>query len=1008
MYTIPIAEAYLKWRARSAETAMYGTPEPAPRALLIFPTKALAHDQLGKLRTLLSAGEDGDGAAAVCPGIRVDTLDGDTAFADRPGIVAGAHVILTNPDMLHVSILPQHKKFAVLLRHLAFVVVDEAHMYRGVFGCHVASVFRRLQRLCAFYGGRPQYIGCSATIANGEEHFGKLIPMPGEAAGALVTGTERDGQRQNEAAAGQAGASTERESRVAYSRRTGRPIVVSKDGSPSGPKLFGIWNPPELDEELQTAWSPTQQPGASVHRASSYSEAATVLAELVTHGLRTICFVLVRSVAELVLKRTREKLPARLKSKVASYRGGYLAERRREIESELSDGRLTAVVATNALELGLDIGQLDATVHVGFPGTMGSLWQQAGRGGRGTRPSVAIFIALDSPLDQALIQNPAKLLQREVEAAIVDPYNLHILKDHLCAAAHELPLGQQEGLDIELFGKLALTDQVEELIASGELVRRDDGLAGFWSKTTPAKKVSIRNMDTVSYKVIDLKRESTHDDGVLETMEYSMAMLKLYEGAVYMHDGRTFVVQQCDTEKHFAKVLRNDVSYYTEPRDHTRLTILGRTGAREASSPFVVDPWKSGRSPSATVEPEPRGGRAPSECVVVMHGRVRVKKQIYGYRKKRASDSQIIDTPDVFMPPLQYETFGMWISIPTVIRDEVATAGWALERGGLHAVEHLLITLCPLLVHTEPNDLKCQCTRRKGDGCAEYIMLFEANKGGIGLAGRIADTIEQLLAAALRRVVGCSCLTGCSSCIHMQHCGDYNEGLEKAAAIYILCRLLGHPCNSLLTQQDDDDVSESASQPIAASSWIPGVEFADDDSIDDYMEGWDGRITKVGQRAPESAGRCVICLSRFATPVQTVCGHVFCLSCVKHHIASSNAAAASIGGGATASCSTAIPAASRGNAYAPGARCPVCRMPCAMSELRPAEFSEDKHGSEDRTSPMPLVAGEARDSQGATAVDDEWAAAEAAWAAAEADADSNAYYLLYAKPFHQYQNSEKE
>ena len=381
-----------------------------------------------------------------------------------------------------------------------------------MFGCHVASVFRRLQRLCAFYGGQPQYIGCSATIANGEEHFGKLIPMVGED-GTLCSG------------GGSSAVPAAKESRVAYSRRTGRPIVVSKDGSPSGPKLFGIWNPPELDEELQTSWSPTQQPGASVHRVSSYSEAATVLAELVTHGLRTICFVLVRSVAELVLKRTRERLPTRLKNKVAAYRGGYLAERRREIESELSDGRLTAVVATNALELGLDIGQLDATVHVGFPGTMGSLWQQAGRGGRGTRPSVAIFIALDSPLDQALIQNPAKLLQREVEAAIVDPYNLHILKDHLCAAAHELPLqlpkgasslqsqaastlGQHGGLDVELFGKLALTDQVEELMASGELVLKDDGRVGFWSKTTPAKKVSIRNMDAISYKVIDLKRES--------------------------------------------------------------------------------------------------------------------------------------------------------------------------------------------------------------------------------------------------------------------------------------------------------------------------------------------------------------------------------------------------------------------------------------------------------------------------------------------------------------------
>ena len=610
---------------------------------------------------------------------------------------------------------------------------------------------------------------------------------------------------------------------------------------------------------------------------------------------------------------------------------------------------------------------------------MQSLWQQAGRAGRGTRPSVAIFIALDSPLDQELVANPASLLRREMEAAIVDPYNLWIVKDHLLAAAHELPLNQKEGqLDTQLFGKLALTEQVAELVEAGELVEREGGV-GYWSKATPAKRTSIRNMDSVSYKVIDLKRESPHDDGVLETMEYSMAMLKLYEGAVYMHEGRTFVVQQCDTTKHFAKVQRNDVSYYTEPRDHTRVTILGRTAAREASTAFTLNPAAAGAAAAARC---PQAERAPAECIVVMEGRVRVKKEIYGYRKKRSSDSQVIDRIDVHMPPLVFDTLAMWVSIPPVIRDEVSGAGWAMERGGLHAIEHLLITLCPLLVHTEPNDLKCQCTRRAGDGCADYIMLFEANKGGIGLAGRIAETIEQLLSAALRRVSRCPCLAGCPSCIHLPNCGDYNEGLEKAAAIYILCRLLGQPCNALPTAAATNAPSGGGSAPAA---WDAGVELPHDGELDD--------------RAPPSAGRCVICLSRFSTPVATACGHVFCFGCVKHHIQQSNAAATATAGGADGTAAGAGAAAAAGGAravaeqsraYAGGARCPVCRMPTAMSDLRPAEFEEDgtatgSGGSADpNADSIAAAAGKEEEEEEV----DEWAQAEAAWAAAEAEADA--------------------
>ena len=473
-------------------------------------------------------------------------------------------------------------------------------------------------------------------------------------------------------------------------------------------------------------------------------------------------------------------------------------------------------------------------------------------------------------------------------------------------------------------------------------------------------------------------------DLVLETMEYSMAMLKLYEGAVYMHQGHTYVVARFDTDRKECRVQRNDVSYYTEPRDHAKVVILGRSGAREAATPFqllilprpgplqsqstvaggvvpqaaaavkVVGSSQAGTTTgSPAVKREDKSGarlssvessggdqqqaraRGPTECVIVVHGRVRVTKTLYGYRKKRASDSQLLDMVDVHgMPPLSYDTFAVWVTIPTVIRDEFHAAGWPMERGAIHTVEHLLISLCPLLVHTEPHDLKCQCTRRSGDGAAEYLLLFEHNRGGIGLAPRIAAQMEKLLTAALRRVNGCLCVNGCARCIFLPNCGDYNEGLTKPAATYLLCRLLGLPCNALppppaslagAAGTAETALGDAAAQSRPASTrWDAGVVLHSSESESEAEE-LDGDVNErprrvkverrtAGERALQPAegggglSRCVLCMQRYDKPVTTQCQHVFCVTCIRSHIANSASAssaspapAAMTGGSATLS-----------------------------------------------------------------------------------------------------------
>jgi ATP-dependent helicase YprA (DUF1998 family) len=378
---------------------------------------------------------------------------------------------------------------------------------------------------------------------------------------------------------------------------------------------------------------------------------------------------------------------------------------------------------------------------------MGSLWQQAGRGGRGTRASVALFIALDSPLDQALVANPASLLRREVEAAILDPHNPHILRGHLAAAAHELPLVRQAfpswmrsilteiylcrtcscqyilrmaapgqdpdptSLDVALFGKLALTDTVHLMMEDGDLLEREGGRLAYWRKASPAPGTSIRNLDDCSYKVVDISRSSGNDECVLETVEYAMAMLKLYEGAVYMHQGHTYVVSRFDIDNKVAAVQRNDVNYYTEPRDHSRVLILGRSAARELSTPFVRASSTAGASSQsrhgtandddskAAAAQEGSGvkaQRAPGECVVVVHGRARVEKKLYGYRKKRVADSSLIEMVDAHMPVLKFDTLALWLTVPDIVRDEISSAGWMVERGAMHTVEHLLVRRWPL------------------------------------------------------------------------------------------------------------------------------------------------------------------------------------------------------------------------------------------------------------------------------------------------------------------------
>jgi len=662
--------------------------ERSSRALYLFPTKALAQDQLRALQELF------------CPGLirwdEVATFDGDTLQSERADIRKRARIILANPDMLHVGILPNHQAWSRFLRHLRYVVIDEAHSYRGVFGSHVAGVMRRLRRLCGLYGSKPQFICCSATIANPGDHAEQLAGLPF--------------------------------------------TVVDNDGSPHGGKEFVFWNPPIIDEVRGM-------------RHSANSEATGLFSELVGGDIRTLVFVRSRRMTELIYNYSRRRLEETAPSlvdRIKPYRGGYLPADRRQIEQELFSGRLLGVVATNALELGIDVGDLEATVLTGYPGSIASTWQQAGRSGRGKEDSLSVLVGLDNPLDQYFMRHPDFFFGKSVENALVNPDNPYILRAHLLCAAWESPL---TSADEKIFGQ-AFGEVRAELVEQGLLRGRRYRWYLSPSVFYPAQGVNIRSGSAEDYALID-----TSTGVLLETVNSDMAFFQVHPGAIYLHQGDSYLVTELDLLSRHAYAEPTTASYYTQTKELTDLSIIRITQAKSCGAAQVY------------------------------LGEVEVTTAVVGFKKKAQYTEEVIGEEPLDLPPQHFNTLALWFDLPVETMIQVDKIGLGLA-GGLHAAEHAAIGILPLFALCDRNDIGGVSTPLHPDTGRAQIFIYDAHPGGVGIAEKGFELIEKLWEATLKTIAECPCEEGCPSCIQSPKCGNNNKPLDKKAAQMLLEGLL--------------------------------------------------------------------------------------------------------------------------------------------------------------------------------------------------------------------------
>jgi DEAD/DEAH box helicase domain-containing protein len=654
------------------------------RALYLYPAKALAQDQARKL------------SALGLPQLRHAIYDGDTPRDDRPQIRRRSNLILTNPDMLHVGILPHHKNWGDFLASLGWVVVDEAHTYRGVFGSHVANVLRRLRRVARLYGASPRFILASATIANPVELAERLVGEPFR--------------------------------------------LVDSDGAPRARRRIGIWNPPVIDPRSMT-------------RRSVLSEAAELLADLVGEGVRTICFLRSRRGIELIQRFARTRLEElgrpQLAERIAPYRAGYTPQQRREIEARLAAGELLAVVATDALELGIDIGELDAAICVTFPGTAASLRQMWGRAGRRSE-GLALYIAGEDALDQFFCRHPEEFLGRPVEAAILDHENERIQLAHLLAAAYEAPLSDA---DAEVFGE-RWRERADALVGIGELRRGGEGRYLPRGPRFPAGDISLRSASPDSVAIVE--RGSGE---LLGAVEAERAFTTVHPGAVYLHLGRSYEVRELDIEGRRAVVDRFDGDWYTQPKKETEVFI------------------------------ERLGERREVAEVELSFGEVSVTEQVMAFQRKRLSDHQVIDMVGLELPETNFPTQGLWY----VLGDELAGPAALPPEvllGALHAAEHGQIAVLPLLAMCDRWDIGGLSTNVHFQTGRPTIFIYDGYPGGVGIARRGFERFERLIADAAKLIGECPCADGCPSCVQSPKCGNLNEPLHKQGALELMTAML--------------------------------------------------------------------------------------------------------------------------------------------------------------------------------------------------------------------------
>jgi len=647
---------------------------PADCALYLFPTKALGRDQLGAL------------AEFQVP-LGYGVYDGDTPDGEKRVLRDKANIIMTNPDMLHRGILPNHLKWHRFFSNLKFVIIDEMHNYRGVFGTQVAHVLRRLRRLCSYYGSNPVFILCSATIANPGEHAGRLTGLPVD--------------------------------------------VIDNNGAPRGPMRFVLWKPP------------THTPYVK--------EVAWLLSVCLESKFRSIVFSRARQTAERILRFARQNMPPDNAGAVTAYRGGYLARERRAIEEGLFNGNLKGVVSTNALELGIDVGDLEVCIIAGFPGTIASTWQQAGRVGRKNKESLAIYIGVETPLDQHFIRNTRALFSSPSERALVDPANPYLLLGHALCAAHELPVTPGDfALWDDIFQDLlVLLEEDGDIIHSG-------GSYYYNGQIYPAEKVNIRSGPSEPVKL----RDTGKSNRLLEVLDGNSALSQVYPGAVYMHQGETYVVKDLDLEKESAFLEQQDTGYFT---------MCGRDKSTEILS--------------TDRERSLNGHR-------LYTGQLRVRTKVTGYVKKDEHTGQVIGGGKLDLPEQVLETTGMWIVFDKEIVDAAKKFGLQL-MGGLHAAEHASIGLLPLFAMCDRNDLGGLSTVEHKQTSGPTVFIHDTCHGGVGFGERAYEEAEDLFATTLEAIQSCECTAGCPACIHSPKCSNFNRPLDKEGAIMLLHHLLG-------------------------------------------------------------------------------------------------------------------------------------------------------------------------------------------------------------------------
>jgi len=664
----------------SGKTLCYNVPvlqrileDPEARALYLFPTKALSQDQMNELHGLIEAME---------VDIKTYTFDGDTPAAARKTIRQSGHVVVTNPDMLHQGILPHHTAWVKLFENLRYVVIDELHHYRGVFGSHVANVIRRLQRICAFYGSNPTFICCSATIANPTEHAARLIGREAK--------------------------------------------LVDDNGAPRGTRHLVFYNPPVVNAELGI-------------RRSVIKEAVRIARPFLETGVQVILFGRSRVRVELLTTYLKQ-LMAKLKRgahKVRGYRGGYLPNERRAIEAGLRDGSILAVASTNALELGIDIGQLDVCIMAGYAGTVASTWQQAGRAGRRSTESMAILVASSAPIDQYVIEHPEFFLDSTPERAIIDPDNLAILLNHLKCAAFEIPFA-----DDERFGGNTATGEMLQYLSDNRVVSESGGKWHWMADTYPAEDVSLRSAVVENVVIVDTTRQRQ----VIGETDLLSAQLLLHDDAIYLHQGRQFHVDKLDWERKEAYVNEVKVEYFTDAQSKSEIHALDEF-EREAVRV---------------------GARA--------HGEIGLITKATMFKKIKLGTHENLGAGRIHLPELEHHTTSYWYQLPPELEERMRDEELSLGDG-LKGLANLVSQVAPLFLMADPADIRSVPMIKSPMTGGPTLFVYDTYPGGVGFSRKLFELHPLILDAAHERVHACACESGCPSCV-----GSVLEAGDRAKA----------------------------------------------------------------------------------------------------------------------------------------------------------------------------------------------------------------------------------